>query len=287
MTALAPSSESPRRARKRPRESLPVQCLVLGHERAVTPQQPTDRPNGCWIPPVVSIARFYELDSEATIASVLASYPSKDDEDAFEVLERLFGVWAPSNVYGNDASCFETTAEHGVPWCGPTSIEEYGTQRAHPDWFADVRATIDGGDLVLLLVERLEGLRDKGNTHYLLVVGYQEVARRCGNVCSLFVKDPMEGNVVLVAALWDRPETELTTRQASGATLDRYGILESTHMKGLGSRLRVRGLTGRPLPHSDEADRGASASSSMAPMAPHEARSVTAAATATEQAQAP
>ena len=76
--------------------------MVEGHERAYMPQQLTSMAIGCWIPPVVALARFYALDDAASIASVRALYPISDEkegEDACEVLEKIFGIWAPSKVF--------------------------------------------------------------------------------------------------------------------------------------------------------------------------------------------
>lgn len=39
-----------------------------------------------------------------------------------------------------------------------------------------------------------------------------------------------EGNKLLEAELWAEPGVELMTRQPSDRPLDRYGILEATHM---------------------------------------------------------
>jgi hypothetical protein len=189
---------------------------------------------------VVATARFYHLDTTATIDSVLTVCPGDEAEDAFEVLERAYGVWAATLVWANDEACLADSVAHGVTWCGPTSEDDYGTQQVHPPWFASIRATIDGGDLVLLLVERLEDGKDKGNVHYLLVLGYQEIVRRRGrNAYSLRLKDPMEGDVLLTGILWDERQAELVTRQASGAVLDRFSILESTHMQGLRAQLQA------------------------------------------------
>ena len=53
-----------------------------------------------------------------------------------------------------------------------------GSQR---NGFASLQTTITNGDLVLLLVERLEK-KDEGNTHYLLCVGYQVLLGGRGGV---------------------------------------------------------------------------------------------------------
>jgi hypothetical protein len=112
------------------------------------------------------------------------------------------------------------------------------TRRVAALWFADVKRTLDGGNLVLLLVERLEGGKDQGRTHYLLCLGCQETTRqRGGSAYSLYVKDPMEGDALLTAQLWEEPGVELMTRQLTGQPLDRYAILESTHLHGLDTLL--------------------------------------------------
>ena len=91
--------------------------------------------------------------------------------------------------------------------------------------------------------------KDKGGTHYLVVLGYQEtVRRRGGNTYELRVKDPMEGDQILTAVLWGKQGEELKTLQVSGSALDRYSILESTHMLGLSARLQ--GMAGGQLPTS-------------------------------------
>ena len=216
--------------------------VLRDHQRAFVPVQPTaGTAHGCWVPPVVAMARYYRLDAAATVDSVLGTAtathtrartctrthihlltlahsltfhvvadklqavrkagPAKEKgeeggeeeegEDACEVLEETFGVWAPSRVWGDDEAeiAGSSLEQGGVPWGGATSEDDYGAQRVHAAWFADVRATIDGGDVVLLLVERLEGRLDAGHTHYLLVVGYrEEQPRRGGHRYSLLVK---------------------------------------------------------------------------------------------------
>lgn len=170
--------------------------LVAGHERAVMPRQPTDggrRQHGCWVPPVVALALFYGLGTAAqvSVASVLALRPGDEDEEVVEVFEQALGVEGmitPSS-WSNDEAFFEGSDRY----LGLTSVEDYGVQAVAQPWFADVRKVIDGGNLILLLVERLEGGNDRGKTHYLLCVGYQETVRRRGTAFSLKVKDPMEG----------------------------------------------------------------------------------------------
>ena len=114
---------------------------------------------------------------------------------------------------------------------GPTSEEDFGTFKVSIRWFEDLRNTIDGGNPVLLLVQRLEPGKDRSQTHFLLCLGYEEKAGRRGRrAFTLYVKDPMEGDVMLAAPLWEEHDVELMTRQASGRPLDRYSILMSTHL---------------------------------------------------------
>lgn len=121
-----------------------------------------------------------------------------------------------------------------VVWGGPTSKMVFGSAAVHEAWWcvgtvvlpphsgsdsicktvwllvgllvvvavvplfchrSEVKRTLgEEGNLVLMLVERLEGGKDKGNTHYLLVLGYEETRRRRAAVRSLWLKDPMEGD---------------------------------------------------------------------------------------------
>ena len=120
-------------------------------------------------------------------------------------------------------------------------MDDFGTRKVSPPWFADVKRTIERDELCLLLLERLEGGKDQSATHYLLVLGYEEVVQRRNRLaCTLYVKDPMEGDQLLRAVLWEEQGAELATKQPSGAVLDRYTILEATH-------LRLQGvLPGRP-----------------------------------------
>ena len=238
-----------KRAAKRPRTTLgttptePRLLLVVGHERAIMPQQPTGsgRTCSCWVPPVVALARFYGLEqlhnttTSVSVESILALRPGDQDEEVCEVLEQAFGVWPAPSSWSNDETFFDG---NDVALSGPTSEEDFGTHKVAEAWFADVQKTINAGNLVLLLVERLFGTKDKGNTHYLLCLGCEEIPRRRGgHAYSLRIKDPMEGNALLTAQLWEEPEVELMTRQLTGQPLDRYTILESTHLHGLGGLL--------------------------------------------------
>ena len=226
-----------------------IRVLLPGWERAVVPKQPTTsgRSNACWAPPVVAIASFYHVTKlptvsqsfrtwpagvgggEITADSVLRLRPGDDDEEACEVLEDITGWWLPEVTWGNDEEFIKSEGE--ISWGGPTSVSDYGTHAvAEPWWSALMLALSD--NIVLLLVERLEGGKDQGNTHYLLVLGYEEeVRRRGGNVRKLWLKDPMEGDELLEAEFWAEPAVELMTRQSSGKPLDRYTILEATHLK--------------------------------------------------------
>ena len=81
--------------------------------------------------------------------------------------------------------------------------------------------------------------KDLGNTHYLLCLGYEKSKGRRGQYTfKLFVKDSMEGDTLLAAELWYNQETELVTRQRTGRVLDRYTILESTHLHGFAAKMR-------------------------------------------------
>ena len=193
--------------------------LAQGWESALLPRQPTGRVNACWAPPVVAIARFCGITElpaaslshrgwpagagcrEITVESVLALRPGDDEDEVCEVLEDIVGWWLPHTTFGNDEA-FITTLCPGraseIVYGGPTSVADFGVQSVADGWWAALARTLSGsGDdeqpsLVLLLVERLEGGKDKGNTHYLLVLGYEEQARRRGgNVRKLWLKDPM------------------------------------------------------------------------------------------------
>ena len=232
--------------------ATPGAKMLAGHERAMMPRQPTERQNACWVGPVVALAKFYRVtqlhgfqaDTKVTIASVLALQNGDDDEEeVIELFEQVSGaiVETPS-VWSNDADFFKDADsvedERGAAscrWMGPTSEVIDGVHSVCGEWFDDVRKTIDGGNPVLLLLERLGSGKDQGNLHYLLCLGYEEtVERRNRRSYTLHVKDPMEGDVLLAATLWEIPvgdePVELTTRQSSGARLDQYSILESTHL---------------------------------------------------------
>ena len=146
------------------------------------------------------------------------------------MIEDMTGCWLPVSAWSDDE-------EFGRNRTGATSTCDYGTKAVADSWWDAVKETLCGGDPVLLLVERLEGAKDKGNTHYLLALGYQEEKGRRGSKrCTLLVKDPMLGDELLEAELWAArpaggPQAELTTQQ-NGATLDRYAILEAAHLEG-------------------------------------------------------
>lgn len=181
--------------------------LIPSADLVDVPMQPQDGlHNGCWVSPVVAVAKFYGVvqlpamsrsertwpkaagNCEITVASVLALRPGDEEEDAFDVLEDIMGSWLPEATYGNDE---EIQKEEEVVWGGPTSKSDYGTQVVSDSWFAAVTTTIRSDNLILLLVERLEGGKDKGNTHYLVVLGYEESKIRRSTVRKLWLKDPM------------------------------------------------------------------------------------------------
>ena len=194
--------------------------LVDGWERAVLPHQPTSgHSNACWAPPVVALARFYRVaalpaaslsdrrwtdgagGSEITVESVLSLRPGDEAEEACEVFEDIAGCWLPETTFGDDEAFIKSMSEASdapeVVWGGPTSVTEYGVHAVADAWWESLTRTLSGsGDdpanPILLLVERLEGGKDKGNTLYLLVFGFEEqVRRRGGNVRKLWLKDPM------------------------------------------------------------------------------------------------
>ena len=149
-----------------------------------------------------------------------------------QILPEVVRGLVTATVFSDDAEVERDLSDTSVVFGGSTSEMDFGTRRAATSWFTDVQSTIDRGDVILLLVERLDGGKDKGNTHYLLGVGYEESSsRRGGTAYTLYVKDPMEGDVVLAAPLWHEPTIELCTRQINGAVLDRYAVLESTHLR--------------------------------------------------------
>jgi hypothetical protein len=225
--------------------------LAASHARATMPAQRKDRHSGCWVPPVVAIANFYGITElppasrssrpwpagagggPVTSESVHALRPGDDDEEACEVLEDISGPpWLVEATWGDQEAVITENEE--VVWGGPTSESDFGTRKVSDAWWNTLVSTIAADNVVLLLVERLEGGKDKGNTHYLLVLGYEEeVRRRGGNVRKLWLKDPMgdNGDTLLRAELWDEPAVELLTYQPSGSKLDRFTILEATHLR--------------------------------------------------------
>ena len=208
----------------------------------------TTRDNGCWLCPVVAIYIYYKLDrlhdmcSPDFILGLLEElYPVDQPEEAVEVIEKLIGFWPDPVTFSDDSS---TSFGTHVDYKGTTSENSYGTRGVAVEWISHLQTTIRNGDLVLLLVERLEQ-KDKGNTHYLLCIGCQVLknrSRRSGNSYSyrLLVKDPMEGDVVLAARLWEDQHAELITWRTGGGVLDRYKILEATHLHGMGMKIHEK-----------------------------------------------
>ena len=293
--------------------------MVEGWEVATLPKQPTagytpsgqllpgGRVNACWSPPVVAIAHFYgvtqlppaSLSSRTwpagagggaiTAESVLGLRPGDDDEEACEVLEDITGSWLVGRTWGNDEEFIKSAAGVGrsndVVYGGPTSASDYGNSVVHEPWWDAVKKTIAEGNPVLVLVERLEGKKDKGHTHYLLALGYEETKQRRTLVRSLWLKDPMEGDVLLRAECWPEPGVELLTLQPSGSNLDRYAILEATHLRppaagGEPTAAAGAGPAAATTAAPEEASAGGEAAGGEAPAGPETS------AVATEQAGA-
>lgn len=248
--------------------------MARGAARAVMAKQPEGRDNACWAPPVMAMCHFYgiaELPSSSksdrawpvgagggaiTVDSILGLRAGDYGEEACEVMEDITGWWYAESAWGNDEACIE-----GSGWGGPTAVDDYGTHAVADGWWAALKQTIEGGNIVLVLVERLEGSRDKGHTHYLLVLGFEEqVRRRGGNVRKLWLKDPMEGDQLLEAELWADREYELTTKQAdTGKPMDRYSILEATHLAA--AVVAAAGANAAPVPPAAAADAASSTAS--------------------------
>ena len=178
--------------------------MARGATRAVMEKQPTGsrgqaggRDNACWAPPVVAMCHFYgitELPPSSrsdqawpvaargraiTVDSILGLRAGDDGEDACEVLEDITGWSFPGSTWGRgDAEADINVFTQGSVWGGPTAVNDYGTHTVAGAWWAALKQTIEGSNLVLLLVERLEGGQDKGHTHYLLVLGFEEQVRR-------------------------------------------------------------------------------------------------------------
>ena len=192
------------------------------------------RQNGCWVPPVVAVAKFYNFSvlkdqtTKVSMESIRELRPGDEPEEFCEVFEDAFGIYPAKKSFSNDADFMER--DGNVKCCGPTSIQEYGIWKASKAWIDEVKKSIEQNDAVILLVERLER-KDQGKTHYLLVLGCEEKKeRRNGKSYILYIKDPTEGNKLLVGKLWDEIGVELMTKQANGSTLDRFNILEATHL---------------------------------------------------------
>lgn len=191
------------------------------------------RQNGCWVPPVVALARFYNLTAMSTglpitMENIAALRQGDEPEECCEIFEEAFGIWLADKSFSNHADFMEVS-EH-FTYYGSTSLQEYGMQHVSKEWFDELKRTIDQDDAVLLLVARQEK-KDLNKTHYLLVLGYEEkIQRRGGHSFTLYIKDPTEGNELLVAKLWEETNIELCTLQGNGRMLDRYMILEAIHL---------------------------------------------------------
>jgi hypothetical protein len=195
-------------------------------------RQPTEgRNNGCWIPPVALIANAMKGEHDptfVTVESVLASAePTLTggfdvDIDAIEILSTLFHInpTVMLQVYDDSGTCTAMLSRdplHGETICSA--------------WIDQLISCINGNGLGLLLVRRLE--HSEGNqTHYLVIVGIEVThSRRGGMSYSLMVKDPMEGDVVLVGQLEQvcvnvKPATvQLKVKLVGGGT-DKYHLME-------------------------------------------------------------
>ena len=236
-----------KKVRKTDEHPPPGSTWAASAAAAVMPKQEVQFKNGCWVPPVVAVARFYgflflqDHKTNVSMASVRELRPGDEPEEFCEVFEEAFGMWPANKSFSNDSEFMESSGV--VKCCGPTSVQEYGIWHVSKPWFDDLKKTVDGNNGVILLVERLER-KDQGKTHYLLVLGYQEtLKRRNGKSYTLYIKDPMEGNKLLLAKLWDEHGVELITKQPNGSTLDRYMILEATHLSVARTIGRVNGQT--------------------------------------------
>jgi len=223
-----------RKRRKFDHAQVPGPTFATSAVRAIMPRQQMQFQNGCWVPPVVAVARFYGLShlqgrkSKVSMESIRALRSDDEPEEFCEIFEDAFGVWPAKKSFSNDAEFMESAGE--VKCCGPTSIVEHGVKSVSQPWFEELKKTIERDDAVILLVERQER-KDRGKTHYLLVLGYEEtIRRRTGKSYTVYVKDPTESDEMLTAKFWDESTVELTTKQANGSILDRYMILEATHL---------------------------------------------------------
>ena len=244
-----------------------VVVMLEGSERAVMPKQPTAiRKNACWAPPVVAIAGYYKFDTlpdaprskpervskscrkwpegtgqggaTITVESVLSLRPGDHPEVTCEVLEDITGHYLPGQTWSNEEDVKE---DERVQYGGVTSICHFGLWTVAGAWWKALETTLgETGNPVLLLVERLEGKQDRGQTHFLLVLGLEELRSRRTVVRRLLLKDPMVGDALLKAELWALREAggepaELTTmeetKQGESKPLDRYKILEATHLE--------------------------------------------------------
>jgi len=192
------------------------------------------RINGCWVPPVIALSNFYHIPlfkdqtTKITMETIRKLRSGDAPEECCEVFEEATGICCNDKSWSNDATFLESDGK--IKCSGSTSLQKHGTWQTNTIWFEDLKATIQRNDAVVLLVERQER-KDKGRTHYLVVFGYEEkVTRRSGTSHILYVKDPTEGDALFVAELWAESNIELSTKQGNGSILDRYMILEATHL---------------------------------------------------------
>jgi hypothetical protein len=138
-------------------------------------------------------------------------------------------------------------------------------ERVNEVWFSALKACIERDDIAILLCKRLEAAEvatdGKPTTHYLLVLGFEEtikkqvcvteekkvIGREGGRHSSrsrgrrgtgtrvLFVKDPMEGDMMLrahlVCDIFNFGKIVLNTLTTTGGILDRFRPLECTHLR--------------------------------------------------------
>lgn len=266
----ASSSSSSSGGKEARREITGVSELVSCWERAVMPIQPmlNGRVNGCWVSPVVCIVRYYNkhgnsndssssgnsdkgvdnnnvIDEIVTVESVLATVGEHDKEESVgDVLEVNFGL-CPA-IWKRDGrevwyDTGESTDEDGGMFEVDGGVGVGGAENVSAKWWDALKNCIGRNDVAILLCERLEATEARARgvpaTHYLLILGYEEVPGRRGHVTRfLLVKDPMEGDVLLRGELqcevYNSGKMLLRTLKPEGGALDQFRPLECVHMGG-------------------------------------------------------